>query len=227
MRDVQWEALLRRWQQERKDDVNPVDYQKLAMRTLCDQSKAWNRMGDIVEEDNGMDAVQAVHATIGLQGEAGELASVMQKWLWYGKSFTLDELKQKIKDEAGDVLWYIAELLSAFGLNIGDVMQANIAKLKVRYPDKYADALAADEARDRLAEAAAVAKAGGHAVAHAGSAAIGTMSVIEREPIKFTEEMRREPSFGGIGECPHVWTLNQGVAGSGRKCKLCGLTEGF
>ena len=36
------------------------------------------------------------------------------------------------------MLWYLVELLDAVGVSLDDVMRANIAKLKERYPEKFA-----------------------------------------------------------------------------------------
>lgn len=133
--------------------MNPNEYQALAMRTLCDQVAARNRL------HSGVEATQVNHALIGLSGEVGELCGFWQKMVYYGKFVGPEEFKQKIADEAGDVLWYVAELLTAAGLDMQQVMAANIAKLRARYPEQYTDAAAADEARDRTAEALAVAAA--------------------------------------------------------------------
>lgn len=121
------------------------------MRTLCDQTAARNRL------HSGVEATQVNHALIGLSGEVGELCGFWQKMIYYNKFIGSEEFKQKIADEAGDVLWYVAELLSAAGLDMQQVMAANIAKLRTRYPERYTDTRAADESRDRTAEAQAVA----------------------------------------------------------------------
>lgn len=101
-------------------------------------------------------AIRVNHSLIGLAGELGELASLLQKKIYYGKEFNQEELKQKFKDEYGDVLWYIAEGLNALGIDMTDCMESNIRKLKVRYPEKYTDFNAADENRDRTKEAQAL-----------------------------------------------------------------------
>jgi NTP pyrophosphatase (non-canonical NTP hydrolase) len=45
--------------------------------------------------------------------------------------------RDKLRKELGDVLWYVAGLCSKTGLDMGEVMQANIDKLCQRYPDGY------------------------------------------------------------------------------------------
>lgn len=117
------------------------EYQKLAQRTECDMNAARSRM------DNKA-AITINHSIIGILGEGGELANLLQKWVYYGKVFPNDELRVKLAEEYGDVLWYVAEGLNALGVSMEDVMKANIEKLKVRYPDKYTDYNAAEENRD-------------------------------------------------------------------------------
>ena len=45
--------------------------------------------------------------------------------------------------ELGDVLWYVAVTADAYGLDLDDIAEANIAKLKARYPEGF------DTARSR------------------------------------------------------------------------------
>ena len=136
--------------------MNPSEYQKLAERTECDQSKSSIRLA---EWKIDRVPVRANHAVVGMTGEVGEIASILQKWLYYGKYDEVepvdrfDTLRALLSDEAGDLLWYVAQLLNTFGLDMGKVMEANIEKLKIRYPNKYTDYQA--EHRDRVAEGVA------------------------------------------------------------------------
>lgn len=68
---------------------------------------------------------------LGLVGESGEVVSSV---LWY-----MDEPVElgDLPKELGDTLWYIAALCSKLGLSLDEVMQANIEKLKKRYPEGY------------------------------------------------------------------------------------------
>src|SRR5690606_1737984 len=63
-------------------------------------------------------------ATIGLVGEAGELANVVKKHVGHGHSYevTID----KIADELGDIFWYIFEFLNITGLDPDEVILRNI-----------------------------------------------------------------------------------------------------
>jgi len=123
--------------------MEPNEYQKLAERTQCPQGEAQMRMSKLSEKEFG-----AVHAVIGLTGEAGELAMALEHWAFYGKP--LDTAN--ISEELGDCLWYIAEACNALGFDLGEVMVANIRKLRSRYPEKYQEDLAEESNRDREAE---------------------------------------------------------------------------
>jgi NTP pyrophosphatase (non-canonical NTP hydrolase) len=71
-----------------------------------------------------------------LSGEAGELVDGFKKHLIYGKPVDIANLIE----ECGDVLWYMALLFRSIGVSFESVMEMNIQKLQVRYPDKYTDA---------------------------------------------------------------------------------------
>jgi NTP pyrophosphatase (non-canonical NTP hydrolase) len=71
--------------------------------------------------------------TLGLCGEAGEVADLVKKAMWHGRELTDEELTK----ELGDVLWYLADLATAKGLNLADIAEHNIAKLLVRYPNGF------------------------------------------------------------------------------------------
>lgn len=74
-----------------------------------------------------------LHYITGLVTEAGELADAYKKHVYYGKP--LDE--QNIKEELGDVLWYLSRYITERGLSFSEIMQANIRKLKARYPEGF------------------------------------------------------------------------------------------
>jgi NTP pyrophosphatase (non-canonical NTP hydrolase) len=72
------------------------------------------------------------YPTLGLAGEAGEVADKVKKVLRdYDGVFT-DELKLNIAKEIGDVLWYIAALSRDLGFTLEEVAKMNIDKLESR-----------------------------------------------------------------------------------------------
>jgi len=72
-------------------------------------------------------SVQILYPTLGLAGEAGEVANKVKKIIRDGK---LD--KEAIGSEIGDCLWYIAAICKDLGLKMEDVAQANLDKLRQR-----------------------------------------------------------------------------------------------
>ena len=103
--------------------MNAIDYQKQAARTLIDAPGF-----DISDPE-----IMMVWNALGLAGEAGEVADLVKKGVFHQHGLDLEKLKK----ELGDVLWYVAALCTTSGLSMSDVMQANIEKLKARYPDGY------------------------------------------------------------------------------------------
>jgi NTP pyrophosphatase (non-canonical NTP hydrolase) len=131
------------------------EYQRLAARTICDQAKALERVGgpEVGAEDGNFPSlvpIQLMHSLIGIQNEAGELAKIVQGWIYYGKRLS----QESLIEEYGDLLWYVAEGLTAICVSMGAVGTGNIAKLRARYPGRYTDEAAAN--RDLEAEAAAL-----------------------------------------------------------------------
>lgn len=72
-------------------------------------------------------------AALGLAGEAGEFANLVKKMTAHGHDFDPDSLK----DELGDVLWYLAEAATASGLDLDMIAQDNVEKLLKRYPEGF------------------------------------------------------------------------------------------
>jgi NTP pyrophosphatase (non-canonical NTP hydrolase) len=77
--------------------------------------------------------INTLHGVIGLTGEAGELIDCIKKAMFYGHE--LD--KVNIKEELGDCLWYIAQILRSEGWSFDEVMKENIDKLIIRYPEQF------------------------------------------------------------------------------------------
>lgn len=94
------------------------EYQKLAMRTCG------------IPYDQKKDMLR--HAVFGLASEAGEVAGILQKE-YQGHDVEIQHLKK----ELGDCCWMIAEACTALGLNLDDVMQTNIDKLRARFPEGF------------------------------------------------------------------------------------------
>ena len=79
---------------------------------------------------------------MGLSGEAGEVLDTFKKYLYHGHS---EPDIEKIQEELGDILWYVARLADMYSLRLGEVAQANIEKLVERYPGGFSE----ERSRDR------------------------------------------------------------------------------
>ena len=70
-----------------------------------------------------------VYPTLGLTNEAGEVAGKIKK-LFRGKGGVIsEEDRQALKQELGDVLWYLTQICTELGLSLDEVASANIEKL--------------------------------------------------------------------------------------------------
>lgn len=74
-----------------------------------------------------------IYPTLGLVGETGEIAEKIKKVIRMDRDNTLsDEQKIELSKEMGDVLWYLAQLATEFGLSFEDIAIQNIEKLQSR-----------------------------------------------------------------------------------------------
>ena len=94
------------------------EYQELAMTTLNPE---------LTKKD------VLINSVMGLCGESGEAIDIVKKWMAQGHE--LD--KEHLTKELGDIAWYLAEAATALEFPLDDILQANIDKLKKRYPDGF------------------------------------------------------------------------------------------
>jgi len=73
-----------------------------------------------------------IYPTLGLAGEAGEVADKIKKVIRDDGGEVLPDKKKDIEGELGDVLWYISQLATELGLSLEDVAAKNIEKLYSR-----------------------------------------------------------------------------------------------
>lgn len=101
-------------------ELSLSEYQKLAERTAGAGREGERRQ---------------IVAALGLAGEAGEFANMIKKKIAHGHPIS----PEKLAEELGDVLWYVAEAATACGLNLKDIGQMNVDKLRARYPDGFSE----------------------------------------------------------------------------------------
>jgi NTP pyrophosphatase (non-canonical NTP hydrolase) len=118
--------------------MNLDEYQKEASRTECDQFRSLDRMTkgnlDSFAAIEDLVPIRMNHALIGLSSELGELSKLLENWIYYGGD---EPNTAHLLEEVGDVMWRLAELCNAMGIRLQCAIDANIAKLKVRYPEKW------------------------------------------------------------------------------------------
>lgn len=94
------------------------EYQKLAMTTLNPK---------LTKKD------VLINSVMGLCGESGEAIDIVKKWMAQGHELN----KEHLAKELGDIAWYLAEAATALDMSLEEVFQANIDKLKKRYPEGF------------------------------------------------------------------------------------------
>jgi NTP pyrophosphatase (non-canonical NTP hydrolase) len=79
------------------------------------------------------------HAIIGMMTELGEFADIQKKWVQYGKA----EDWVNMCEELGDLMWYVAiaskVIEENMGVTLDDILEINIKKLRMRYPEKFTE----------------------------------------------------------------------------------------
>ena len=73
-----------------------------------------------------------IYPTLGLTGEAGEVANKVKKIIRDDGYKNNESLVQEISAEIGDCLWYISVLADDIGCKLSDIANANLVKLANR-----------------------------------------------------------------------------------------------
>jgi NTP pyrophosphatase (non-canonical NTP hydrolase) len=73
-----------------------------------------------------------LYPTLGLCGEAGEVAEKIKKMVRDDDGVLTGERRSALAKELGDVLWYLAQIATEADLDLDAIAQANIEKLGSR-----------------------------------------------------------------------------------------------
>ncbi len=73
-----------------------------------------------------------LYPTLGLCGEAGEVAEKIKKMVRDDAGVLSPERRADLAKELGDVLWYVAQLATEAGLDLGEIAAGNLDKLLSR-----------------------------------------------------------------------------------------------
>ncbi len=100
----------------RSRNMDLETYQERAKRT--DRNPATDEKGMVIP-------------LLGLAGEAGELLTEYKKFLCDGESHVL--FKERFAEELGDLLWYLTNVATKFGLSLTEIAQTNLTKCEERW----------------------------------------------------------------------------------------------
>jgi len=73
-----------------------------------------------------------IYPTLGLCGEAGEVAEKVKKIIRDSNGVPTPERVALLKKELGDVLWYLGAICTELGLDLEEVARENVGKLQER-----------------------------------------------------------------------------------------------
>lgn len=71
---------------------------------------------------------------LGIVGEAGSVLTELKKKLRDGNSYT--GFKKKLKEELGDVLWYVAAIASQYEISLEEIALENLKKTRERFSEE-------------------------------------------------------------------------------------------
>lgn len=97
------------------DDMTLNEYQQAAKRTAVYPTN-----------------IGLAYTSLGLAGEAGEIANKVKKVYRDDGGNVTGEARQDLLDELGDVLWYVAALASELHIELENVAAYNLHKLDQR-----------------------------------------------------------------------------------------------
>jgi len=74
----------------------------------------------------------AIAPMLGLASETGSILNVVKKYLRDG--IDLDANREFLREELGALLWYVAAVATAFGLDLEEIATINLQRTRDRYP---------------------------------------------------------------------------------------------
>ena len=95
------------------------EYQRMSKRTLPSEG--------VTRRD------LLANMSMGLAGESGEVVDLLKKHLYQDHDLDV----AKVSEEVGDLMWYVANLCNVMNIDMGDCMEANVDKLRRRYPNGF------------------------------------------------------------------------------------------
>ena len=104
--------------------------------------------GAVIKQEITPEQANLLHMAVGVSGEAGELLDAIKKHVIYQKPLDVEN----VKEELGDLLFYMSNLMQSVGLSFEEVLQHNVDKLSVRYSSGSYSNKQAQERADKVSE---------------------------------------------------------------------------
>ena len=99
--------------------------------------------GEQIKQEITPEQANLLHMGVGVSTEANELLDAIKKHTIYQKPLDVEN----VKEELGDLLFYMSNLMQSVGLSFEEILQHNIDKLSVRYSKgSYSNAQAQERA---------------------------------------------------------------------------------
>ena len=121
--------------------IDPKRYAQFVDAVTSQESKDYNsfaaRLYELEEQE--FPTERLLTAAVGMSAEAGEFTEIVKKIIFQGKPVN-DENLFHLKRELGDIMWYVAQACMGLGVDLDEVIEMNIDKLKARYPGGEFDA---------------------------------------------------------------------------------------
>jgi NTP pyrophosphatase (non-canonical NTP hydrolase) len=93
--------------------------------------KEYQRLAAMTDQNAPSDSNGMMVALLGLAGETGSLLTLYKKWLRDGDAYQI--MKERVSEELGDVLWYVASIATRAGIELDDVAVGNTGKTTHRW----------------------------------------------------------------------------------------------
>ena len=104
--------------------------------------------GNVIKQEITPEQANLLHMSVGISGEAGELLDAIKKHVVYQKPLDVEN----VKEELGDLLFYMSNIMQSVGLTFEEILQHNIDKLSVRYSSGVYSNQQAQERADKVNE---------------------------------------------------------------------------
>ena len=122
------------------DSKEVTDHRKFVDSVTSEATKDCDtfieRLDELQDTPRFHEPQRVLTGAIGICSEGGELLDIVKKIIFQGKEPTT-ELRMKIKNELGDVMWYVQQILIGMDWTLNEVLAENTRKLSGRYPEGF------------------------------------------------------------------------------------------